>query len=82
MPPDSDSQTTASHPSGRSSSNRSARSWLVSVLTAAALTGAAVGISSAINPLFALFERIIHWDWMAVLAALTFLLATLYLRKR
>ena len=77
MPREPDPQSAQDAPI--SSSRGVSRSWLVSVLAAAALTGVAVGISSVVNPLIG---RTVHWDWMAVLAPLTFVVAMLYLRRR
>ena len=55
------------------------RSWKLSLLLAAAITGSAIGVSAVVNPLLG---RYVHWDWMAFLAPAIFVLATVYLRTR
>jgi hypothetical protein len=55
------------------------RSWLLSVVAAAVLVIFGVTLSAIINPLFG---RYVHWDWMAGLAPVLFILALVSLRRR
>ena len=55
------------------------RSWPVSILMAAVLVGVGVFLSAVINPLFG---RYVHWDWMAVLAPVLFVVAIAAVRRR
>ena len=55
------------------------RGWGLSVGLGALVTGAAVGLSAIVNPLFG---RYVHWDWMVFLAPSVFLLTVLSLRRR
>ena len=41
------------------------RSWRWSVAVSVAVVGVGIAISATVNPLF---DRAVHWDWMAVLA--------------
>ena len=64
-------------PAGSGHENR--RSWGVAIPVAAALVGAGVFLSAVINPLFG---RYVHWDWMAVLAPVLFIVAVAAVRRR
>ena len=69
---------------GRRNTNKSAvdlspRGWTVSLLWAAVVVGIAIGVSAAVNPLF---DRSVHWDWMAAVAPAGFIALTVALRKR
>ena len=55
------------------------RSWLRSIAASAAVVGVAILISATVNPLF---DRAVHWDWMAVLAPTLLILLTVALRNR
>ena len=55
------------------------RSWPMAMVWAGILVGAAVILSAVVNPLFG---RVVHWDWMAGLAPMLFVLLTLSLRRR
>ena len=48
------------------------RSWVVAIPVAAVLVGVGIFLSAVINPLFG---RYVHWDWMAVLAPVLFIVA-------
>ena len=69
---------------GKDASQKSAeqlipRGWAFSLFWAAAIVGVSIIASAAINPLF---DRSVHWDWMAVLAPAGFIALTLAFRKR
>gem|GEM_PF-1977423 len=53
--------------------------WPVSLLWATVIVGVSIALSATINPLF---DRYVHWDWMAVIAPLTFTLLLLAFRRR
>ena len=55
------------------------RSWPVALAWAGVLVGSAVILSAIVNPLF---QRSVHWDWMAALAPTIFVLLTVSLRRR
>ncbi len=55
------------------------RSWRVSLFWAAVIVGVAIIASATINPLF---DRFVHWDWMAGVAPVGFAALTLALRRR
>ena len=55
------------------------RGWLVSVLWAALIIGIGIVLSAIINPLL---DRSVHWDWMAVIAPVSFALFAWALRHR
>lgn len=55
------------------------RGWLVSVFWAALIIGIGIVLSAIINPLL---DRSVHWDWMAVLAPVSFALFAWALRHR
>lgn len=55
------------------------RGWLVSVFWAALIIGIGIALSATINPLL---DRSVHWDWMAVLAPVSFALFAWALRHR
>ena len=46
---------------------------------AAVLVGVGIFLSAVINPLFG---RYVHWDWMAVLAPVLFIVAVAAVRRR
>ena len=55
------------------------RSWVVAIPVAAVLVGVGIFLSAVINPLFG---RYVHWDWMAVLAPVLFIVAVAAVRRR
>ena len=55
------------------------RRWVVVIPVAAVLVGVGVFLSAVINPLFG---RYVHWDWMAVLAPILFIVAVAAVRRR
>lgn len=55
------------------------RSWPVALAWAAVLVGASVILSAVVNPLFG---RFVHWDWMAGLAPVLFIVVAVSLRRR
>lgn len=55
------------------------RGWPVSLLWAAVIVGVSIALSATINPLFG---RYVHWDWMAGVAPVSFVLLTLAFRRR
>ena len=57
----------------------STRGWPVSLLWAAVIVGASMALSATINPLFG---RSVHWDWMAGVAPVSFILLLLAFRRR
>ena len=61
------------------SEQTSYRSWTFSLILAAIVVGIAIIASATINPLF---DRSVHWDWMAGAAPVGFAALTLALRKR
>ena len=55
------------------------RSWVVSVIVAAAVVGVTLAISATVNPLF---DRAVHWDWVAGIAPVAFLAVLFSTRQR
>ena len=55
------------------------RGWPVALAWAGALVGGAVILSAVVNPLFG---RSVHWDWMAGLAPMLFVVLSFTLRRR
>ena len=55
------------------------RSWTFSLIWAAVVVGVSIILSATINPLFG---RYVHWDWMAGVAPVGFILLTLAFRRR
>lgn len=55
------------------------RSWVFSLVWAAVIVGVSIIISATINPIFG---RYVHWDWMAGVAPVSFILLTLAFRRR
>ena len=55
------------------------RSWVHSMFWAALVVGVGIVISATINPLF---DRSVHWDWMAGVAPTGFAALTIAVRRR
>ena len=55
------------------------RSWARSVAISVAVVGVGIVISATVNPLF---DRAVHWDWMAVLAPMLLVGLAVALRNR
>ena len=55
------------------------RGWAYSLLWALLIVGLSIVASATINPLFG---RAVHWDWMAGVAPVGFVLVTLAFRRR
>ena len=55
------------------------RDWRLAVALAGVLTVVAVAVSALVNPLF---DRAVHWVWMAYLAPTVFVLSAISLRRR
>jgi len=55
------------------------RGWAVSLLWAVVIVGLSIVASATINPLFG---RSVHWDWMAGVAPIGFVLVALAFRRR
>ncbi|MCX8214151.1 MAG: hypothetical protein OTJ97_06550 [SAR202 cluster bacterium] len=55
------------------------RSWPWSVAASVAVVGVGIAISATVNPLF---DRAVHWDWMAVLAPVLLIGLAVALRNR
>ena len=55
------------------------RGWPVSLLWATVIVGGSIALSATINPLFG---RYVHWDWMAGVAPVSFVLLLLAFRRR
>ena len=55
------------------------RSWAWSVAASVVVVGVGIAISATVNPLF---DRAVHWDWMAVLAPALLVGLTVALRNR
>ena len=55
------------------------RSWAWSVAGSVVVVGVGIAISATINPLF---DRAVHWDWMAVLAPALLIGLAVVLRNR
>ena len=54
------------------------RSWVLSLSWATAIVGLSIIASATINPLF---ERSVHWDWMAGVAPVGFVALTMAFRR-
>ena len=50
------------------------RTWVFSLVWATVIVGVSIIASATINPLFG---RYVHWDWMAAVAPVSFILLTL-----
>ena len=72
-------QTRKRRSSSRSNHAATPRGWAYSLLWAAAIVGLSIVASATINPLFG---RYVHWDWMAGVAPVGFVLVTLAFRRR
>ena len=55
------------------------RGWAWSVAVSFAVVGVGIAISATVNPLF---DRAVHWDWMAVLAPALLIGLAVALRNR
>ncbi len=55
------------------------KSWAQSVAVSVVVVGDGIAISATVNPLF---DRAVHWDWMAVLAPALLIGLTIVLRNR
>lgn len=55
------------------------RSWARSVAISVAVVGVGIAISATVNPMF---DRAVHWDWMAVLAPALLIGLAVALRNR
>jgi hypothetical protein len=55
------------------------RGWAFSLVWAVVIVGLSIVASATINPLF---RRAVHWDWMAGVAPVGFILVTLAFRRR
>ena len=55
------------------------RGWAFSLIWAVIIVGLSIVASATINPQFG---RAVHWDWMAGVAPVGFILITLAFRKR
>ena len=55
------------------------RGWAVALVWAVVIVGLSIVASATINPLFG---RYVHWDWMAGVAPVGFVLVTLAFRRR
>ena len=51
----------------------------MSLIWAAVIVGVSIGLSATVNPLF---SRYIHWDWMAGVAPVSFVILLLAFRRR
>ena len=57
----------------------SPRGWPASLIWAAVIVGVSIGLSATVNPLFG---RYVHWDWMAGVAPVSFVILLLAFRRR
>jgi len=55
------------------------RGWLFSVGVSAAVVAFGVALSATVNPVF---DRAVHWDWMAVIVPVMLIGLSLGLRRR
>ena len=55
------------------------RSWAWSVAMSVGVVGVGIVVSATVNPLF---DRAVHWDWMAVLAPAMLIGLAVALRNR
>ena len=55
------------------------RTWPFSLVTAAIIVAMSIVASATINPLFG---RSVHWDWVAGIVPVSFILMTLAFRRR
>ncbi len=55
------------------------RSWTSSLVWAVAIVGVSIIASATINPLFG---RYVHWDWMAGVAPVSFVILAIAFRRR
>ena len=63
----------------RKSSIKMPRSWMSSLIWAVAIVGVSIIASATINPLFG---RFVHWDWMAGVAPVSFVILAIAFRRR
>ena len=54
------------------------RSWVLSLVWATAIVGVSIIASATLNPLF---DRSVHWDWMAGVAPVGFAALTMAFRR-
>ncbi len=64
---------------GGATSPPGSRTWALSLFWAALVVGVAIVASATINPLF---DRSVHWDWMAGVAPVGFVALALAFRRR
>ena len=64
---------------GTAQARRQPRAWTFSLLWAIGVVGLFIPASATINPLF---DRSVHWDWMAGIAPAEFVVFALALRRR
>lgn len=55
------------------------RTWPVSLIWATGIIGVSIILSATINPILG---RYVHWDWMAGVAPVSFVLLLLAFRRR
>ena len=72
-------QTSKRRSSRKSNQTLAPRGWAFSLLWAVVIVGLSIVASATINPLFG---RYVHWDWMAGVAPIGFVLVTLAFRRR
>ncbi len=68
-----------SSPDAKTAESELPRSWPFSVGLSVGVIAVGVVLSATINPLF---DRAVHWDWMAVLVPVLLVVLTLALRRR
>ena len=71
-------QTKKQDKAPRSRRQATPRSWVLSLFWATAIVGLSIIASATINPLF---ERSVHWDWMAGVAPVGFVALTMAFRR-
>ncbi|MDA1349136.1 MAG: hypothetical protein O3A47_09790 [Chloroflexi bacterium] len=59
--------------------NLEPRNWVFSILVAAVVVGFSVLLSATVNPIF---DRSVHWDWMAGVAPASFAFLLVSIRRR